>query len=368
MKTIKLEPLQHRGHLRIGIRFNYSQELEMYIKNLPARRWSRTHKCWYIDYSPENIDFIIQSLSGKVNIDSSLFSSKTSSNQSKFSIHLNEAIKVKLNQFKIWLEQRRYSPRTVETYTNLMKGFLIYFKEKPIENICLEDIEAFNKYFIIGNNYSIAYQRQMVSSLKLFFQQVEKRSLQIDQLQHPRKEWKLPIVFSKGEIRAILGSIRNIKHKTAIAILYGAGLRISELLNLKLSDIDSDRKVLHIRSGKGRKDRMVSISDMMLIMLREYYRAYRSKEYLFEGLAGEKYSANSCRAVLKRAMAKTGIRKKASLHTLRHSYATHLLESGTDIRFIKELLGHKSMKTTEIYTHVSRNQLLNIKSPLDDIL
>ena len=217
------------------------------------------------------------------------------------------------------------------------------------------------------NNYSIAYQRQLTSSLKLFFSQIENRNINPDDLQHPRKKHKLTVVYSKTEIKAILNSIRNIKHKTAIAILYGAGLRISELLNIRLEDIDLDRKRIHIRGAKGKKDRYANLSDRMNKMINVYTHSYHPKKYLFDGQFGEQYSASSCRQVLKRAMKAAYITKSASLHTLRHSYATHLHERGTDIHHIQALLGHKSVKTTEIYTHISKHILGEIKSPLDDL-
>jgi len=150
-------------------------------------------------------------------------------------------------------------------------------------------------------------------------------------------------------------------------LIYGAGLRISELLNLQVTDIDSQRHIINIRGAKGNKDRMVNLSDKMAEILRTYYQAYKPKKYIFEGQSGGKYSANSCRIILKRAMKATGRKKDASLHTLRHSYATHLHESGVDIHVIKSLLGHNSIKTTEIYTHLSSKRILEVRSPLDDI-
>ncbi len=160
----------------------------------------------------------------------------------------------------------------------------------------------------------------------------------------------------------------NIKHRTMLSLIYGCGLRSSELLNIRPNDVASKRGLLIIRQAKGKRDRVVPISDNTIEMLRAYYLAYRPKIWLFEGqIRGQKYSSRSLQMILKHALRKTGIRKPATLHWLRHSYATHLMEAGTDLRYIQELLGHKSSKTTEIYTHVSNYSIQRIKSPLDTL-
>jgi integrase/recombinase XerD len=264
------------------------------------------------------------------------------------------------------MESKRYSRRSIDTYSGLITTFLQYFNDRSPNEITIEDITRFNYDFIIKEGYSISYQRQMVSALKLFFHQIHRKRLDINQLERPRKERKLPIVFSKEEVRRIISSIKNEKHRVMISLLYAAGLRISELLSLKCTDIDGQRLVIHIHSAKGRKDRIVPLAANLIDVLREYFKRYRPKVYLFEGTAG-RYSASSCRMILKRALERNGISKRGSLHTLRHSYATHLLESGTDIRYIQKLLGHESSRTTEIYTHVSRSQLEGIKSPYEDL-
>ncbi len=221
---------------------------------------------------------------------------------------------------------------------------------------------------IVKKGLSFSSQNQLVNGLKLYFGQVEKTAIQIDKLERPRKQHTLPNVLSKEEIKEILEAPTNLKHRAMLSLIYACGLRRSELLNLKISDVDSKRHMLIIRNSKGYKDRQVPISDKTIEMLREYYKAYKPKIWLFEGqTTGEKYSAESLQNVLKQALAKAGIKKPATLHWLRHSYATHLLEAGTDLRYIQELLGHKSSKTTEIYTHVSQKSLQKIKSPFDDL-
>jgi integrase/recombinase XerD len=202
----------------------------------------------------------------------------------------------------------------------------------------------------------------------LFFGKVEKRNISIDQIQRPRSESKLPNILSKQEVKMILESLQNIKHKTMLSMIYACGLRRGELLKLKPQDILSERMLLHIKQAKGKKDRIVPLSEKLLEMLRAYYKSYKPSVWLFEGQkAGEAYSERSLELVFKNALKQSGSIKPATLHWLRHSYATHLLESGTDLRFIQELLGHKSSKTTEIYTHVSTQSIQKIKSPFDDL-
>jgi integrase/recombinase XerD len=192
--------------------------------------------------------------------------------------------------------------------------------------------------------------------------------MSIDSIHRPRKEHKLPNVLSKEEVKQILEAPRNLKHRAMLSLIYACGLRRGELLNLKPNHIDSKRKLLIIHQSKGKKDRVIPIGDRLIELLRDYYKAYRPKKWLFEGQnPGSQYSPTSLQQVLKRALKHCNIHKPVTLHWLRHSYATHLLENGTDLRYIQEILGHKSSKTTEIYTHVSTKCLQNIKSPFDDL-
>ncbi len=192
--------------------------------------------------------------------------------------------------------------------------------------------------------------------------------MEVESIHRPKGEKKLPNVLSKEEVKLILNAHHNIKHKTMLSLIYSCGLRRGELLNLKPADIDSKRNLILIKQSKGKKDRIVPLSPKILEMLRSYYICYKPKTWLFEGRnENEPYDERSLSNVLKQALTKSNIQKPVSLHWLRHSYATHLLESGTDLRFIQELLGHSSSRTTEIYTHVSTKSLQQIKSPFDDL-
>jgi|SRR5688500_10668422 len=192
--------------------------------------------------------------------------------------------------------------------------------------------------------------------------------MNVDLIHRPKRSKKLPNVLSKEEVKAILSASKNIKHRAMLSLLYSCGLRRSELLQLRITDVDSGRKLLIVRQSKGRKDRVVPLSEKIIATLREYYKTFKPKTWLFEGQKeGDPYSEKSLENVLKQAVAKTKIKKPVSLHWLRHSYATHLLESGTNLRYIQEILGHSSSRTTEIYTHVSTISLQQIKSPFDDL-
>ena len=276
--------------------------------------------------------------------------------------------KAHINQFINFLNYRRYSPNTIKTYTDALEVFFRFHKNKEPENLSVEDIIAFNTGYILRKNLSTSYQNQVINAIKLFYRNRFNRTMEVDYIQRPKREKRLPNVLSKAEIKAIIEAPTNLKHRAMLSLMYACGLRRSELLNLTLKDVLSDRNLLFIRQSKGKKDRVVPISDKIIDMLREYYKAYKPKTWLFEGqFPNTKYSEMSLAKVLKQSVLKAKIVKNVSLHWLRHSYATHLLESGTDLRYIQELLGHSSSRTTEIYTHVSTRNLQQIRSPFDDL-
>ena len=207
-----------------------------------------------------------------------------------------------------------------------------------------------------------------MNSIKLYFKTIKQTKIEVDKIHRPKRAKVLPNVLSKEEVKAILEAHSNGKHKMMLSLIYSCGLRCGELLALKPVNIDSKRNIVLLKNSKGKKDRIAPLSPKILEMLREYYKLYKPTNYLFEGQKpGTSYDARSLQSVLKQALQKAGISKPVTLHWLRHSYATHLLESGTDLRYIQELLGHNSSKTTEIYTHVSTKSIQQIKSPFDDL-
>ena len=273
-----------------------------------------------------------------------------------------------LFSFKNYMYYRRYSQNTIKTYSDALDVFFRFFQNKTIESLTKEDLIQFNTEYILKKNLSSSYQNQVINAIKLFYRNRFNRSMEVDYIQRPRREKRLPNVLSKNEVKTILEAPTNLKHRAMLSLIYACGLRRSELLNLTIKDILSDRNLLFIHQSKGKKDRVVPISTKLIEMLRDYYKAFKPKTWLFEGqFPNTKYSEKSLENVLKQSLTKAKITKKVSLHWLRHSYATHLLESGTDLRYIQELLGHSSSRTTEIYTHVSTKNLQQIRSPYDDL-
>jgi integrase/recombinase XerD len=338
--------ITHRGEKRIGVYFERNQDLITRIKTVTGSRWSQSKQFWHVPNTIENrIRFKIETTP----------------------LPAPEGIE-QIEKFKQWLRSKRYSDNTIKTYSEALKSFLTFFNNKSVFEITNDDVVLYNNEYILKNKLSSSYQNQIVNAIKLYFKTIRNEVIVIEKIHRPKREKILPNVLSKEEIKLILNAHRNNKHKVMLCLIYSCGLRRSELLHLKLSDIDSKRGIVIIRQGKGKKDRITPLSTKILEMLRNYYTDYKPTTWLFEGQnKGEMYSEKSLQSVLKQALLKAKITKPVSLHWLRHSYATHLLESGTDLRYIQELLGHSSSKTTEIYTHVSTKSIQQIKSPYDDL-
>lgn len=340
--------IQYKKELRIAIYFEKNFELIKRIKQFEDARWSPSLVAWHLPDNEENrIRFKIAPISN--------------------SLPSPEGIE-NIKKFRQWLSAKRYSENTIGTYSEALKSFLVFYNQKAISEITNEDVVIYNSEFIIKNNLSASYQNQVANAIKLFFKTVLETKIDIDKIHRPKRAKMLPNVLSKEEVKLILNVHSNIKHKTMLSLIYSCGLRCGELLALKPVDIDSKRNIVLLKNSKGKKDRIAPLSPKILEMLREYYTLSKPKTYLFEGnTPGAPYSEKSLQSVLKSALQKSNISKPVTLHWLRHSFATHLLESGTDLRYIQELLGHNSSKTTEIYTHVSTKSIQQIKSPFDDL-
>lgn len=339
-------PIKHRGENRIAVYFEKNAEWIARIKKLENVKWSATLKAWHLPDNDENRK--------RFKLDPTL--------------NLSEEQALKIAEFIRWLKSKRYSESTIKTYSEAIKTFLLYYSNKAISDITNNDLIKFNNDYILKKNLSSSYQNQIVNGVKLFFQTIEQSKLKVDLVHRPKREKLLPNVLSKEEVKEILGVTQNMKHRTMLSLIYACGLRCGELLALKPMHIDSHRKLLIIKQAKGKKDRIAPLSIKSIQMLREYYTAYKPKEYLFEGQhVGEPYDNRSLQKVLKQSLIKAQINKPVTLHWLRHSYATHLLEAGTNLRYIQEILGHSSPKTTQIYTHVSSEGLQHIISPFDTL-
>lgn len=262
---------------------------------------------------------------------------------------------------------KAYSPSTVKNYTSSLTQFLSFFESRNIRDITKEEIEAFVYHQITKYGISESAQNTLINAVKAYYEHVLGRERTVYEIQRPKRSLTLPNILSKEEVKAILGSVENLKHRTVLMLIYSAGLRISEAINLRNRDIHSDEGYIFIKGAKNKKDRKTVLSPVLLAILRKYYKAYRPSYWLFEGQDGGQYSATSIQAVFRRAVEKSNSNPWATVHTLRHSFATHLLQKGTNLRYVQTLLGHESSKTTEIYTHILSISNKNIESPLDSI-
>lgn len=340
--------ISHNGEKRIAVYFEKNKDLIERIKKLEGSRWSQSLKVWHLpDTEKYRNQFQIIFPETKL---------------------INEEGIEAITKFTLWLRSKRYSEKTIITYCDGLKSFLVFYNKKPIQSITNEDVIIFNNEYIIKNKLSESYQNQIVNAIKLYFKIIRETKIDIEKIHRPKRAKTLPNVLSKEEVKAILEAPTNLKHKMMLSLIYSCGLRSGELLALEPKHIDSKRNIVLLKNSKGKKDRIAPLSPKILELLRSYYLMYKPVKYLFEGnIVGEPYSEKSLQSIIKQSIKKASIKKPVTLHWLRHSYATHLLESGTDLRYIQELLGHSSSKTTEIYTHVSTKNIQQIKSPFDDL-
>jgi integrase/recombinase XerD len=276
-------------------------------------------------------------------------------------------VQLLISQFEHRLRIQRYSNATIRNYKSAIESFLKLASQKfsATSEVTAEVVEKYIYWMIEKRSIGPSYQRMVVASIDKFFSLVVTKDLDIKHLYPKQRKQALPDFLTPEDVKKLIDATNNLKHKCIIELLYAGGLRLSELLHLKITDIDSHNMIIRINNGKGNKDRVVMLSEKLLADLRTYFREYTPKDYLFTGQSGGQYSDKSVQTVVKEAAIKAGIQKKVTPHTLRHSFATHLLEKGTDIRYIQELLGHKSVHTTEIYTHITDVSRSKIKSPLD---
>lgn len=336
-----------------------------FIRSLPGAEWNGDQRVWMFPYREEVYKEMKISLSGKVIFDCQEAEAQMLEYES--GVRAMQAQESGFRSLESWMHSRRYSPLTIKTYLDSLRVLARWMHPLVLQEIKHEDFIRFNNEYILAQGFSASYQNQMVNALKLFLKQIGHSPINLDQIHRPRRSFRLPHILSRQEVKRILEALSNRKHRAMLSLIYACGLRRSEVLNLKLTDVQSDRGFLFVAHSKGDKDRVVPLSQKLLIQLREYYLDYRPRVFLFEGQGGGKYAPKSLQLVFQKAIEEAGICKPATLHWLRHSYATHLLESGTDIRYIQELLGHSSSRTTEIYTHVSNRELKKIRSPFDDL-
>lgn len=366
-KTISLNHLLIDNKKMIGIKFYPDKVIQALIKDLPNPRWSQKYHMAYIPNIKGNLDLIFSKFKGVAWVDcKNLFVNRPINKHNEevdvqwYRNRTTEADYIKCpEEFLQKLELKKYANNTVRTYVTCFESFINHFNNREIMELGESEIRTYLQK-LIKDKKSNSYINQAINAIKFYYEIVKGMPNRFYQIEH-----KLPSVISKKEIIALINNTNNIKHRCIVELLYSAGLRRSELINLKINDIDSKRMLIRINGAKGNKDRYSLLANSVLIDLRTYFKEWKPKEYLFEGQKGGQYSAESVLKIIKKSALKAKISQNISPHVLRHSFATHLLENGTNLRQIQTLLGHSSSKTTEIYTHVATNTFKSIKNPLD---
>jgi integrase/recombinase XerD len=365
--------INHRGLKRIAIHFEYNKEWNERIGKVPGAKWSKTLQCWHIPDTLENRrkcgftqigKAVIKQVEVKAGLQPYMQTSKTALG------FISANNKDQLQQFLQQLQLKAYSPSTIRTYRNEFSAFLQTLGKHAAEKLTVQRIKDYLQYCHTQLKLSENSIHSRMNALKFYYEQVLGREKFFWEIPRPKKPMILPKVLGEGELRKLFNAIRYKKHKAILFTAYSAGLRVSEVVNLQLKHIDRSRMQLLIEKSKGKKDRYVGLSPLLLDILENYYKEINPKpvKYLFEGqYRGTPYNARSAQKVFQMAKEKAAIKKEIGFHSLRHSFATHLLEKGIDIKYIKDLLGHFDIHTTERYLHVKKDKLINIISPFDDL-
>lgn len=369
---VNLKHLLIKKQKQIGIQFYPNKVLQALVKELPDPKWSDQFNMVYLPNTKNNLNAIFKKFKGVAWVNTSHFFTNRpiKYDAEPMDVEWFRKRKPKANyrvcpeEFLKKLELKKYANNTVKTYVICFEAFINYYSKYDLLEINEGLIRTYLQR-LVQEKKSNSYINQSINSIKFYYEIVLGMPNRFYSIERPRKESKLPKVISKEEVKAIINATNNSKHKCIVSLLYSAGLRRSELLNLKLVDIDSKRMLIRVDGGKGNKDRFTLLSESVLKDLRVYFKEYKPRKWLFEGVNCKQYAPTSVVKIIKMACGKANIKRNVTPHVLRHSFATHLLENGTDLRYIQALLGHSSSKTTEIYTHVALNNFNKIKNPLD---
>ncbi len=395
MNYVTLHAIVHRQQECIALHFSNISELNAVIKQLPRIRWSRTHSCWYVPLSREHYNAITVALKGLAQINNRALYTYLRNKNKNLHLQLAEVRATPkaaaaatptaqssragqvhpvnahvLRNMQEMLHLKAYSSATVKTYTGEMSRLLLLLKHKPADHLTASDIKRYLLYCYEQLRLSENSLHSRMNALKFYYEQVLGKEKIFWEIPRPKKQLQNPHFFNQDEITQLLKQTSNVKHKTMLMMAYSTGMRVSEVVRLKVWQIDSKRMQIIIQQAKGKKDRITTLSPVMLVMLREYFNSYKPKKdgYLFYGQhEGEPSSTRSLQMVLQEAKKRAGILKPGSVHALRHSFATHLLDRGTDVTMIMKLLGHNDIKTTLRYLHVTNRDVLQIISPLDQL-
>ena len=409
MNTVTIKPLVHNEIQVVGIYFEKDIKLNTVLQKAVSAKWSRTKKCWYMDCTKEACNKLRIALKGSAILDGKAMRDyfkqniqnpvETHINASKndprahlktdcnpplrvqpisiptkkekpISYNLSDENAAALSKFSQALVLKAYSPNTINTYTSEFRLYLQTLGNTAAKDLSTDRVKDYLQYCHTSLQLSENTIHSRMNALKFYYEQVLYKEKFFWEIPRPKKPYLLPNFFNQDEIVAILKGTINVKHKTMLMLAYSSGLRVSEVVAMKTYNIDSQRMCMKIEQGKGKKDRMVGLSPVLLVMLREYCRQYKPKKegYLFMGQNPEEmYSPRSLQLVLTAAKERAGILKPGSIHALRHSFATHLVDRGTDVTIIQKIMGHNDIKTTMRYLHTSNKDLLKILSPLDSL-
>ncbi|MDP1811114.1 MAG: tyrosine-type recombinase/integrase [Sediminibacterium sp.] len=414
MQTIVLKPFHHRGEECIGIYYTIDTGLNKLLNKEAGAKWSRTNECWYVPLSKENYQKIVLALKGKAEIQQAALyqylcdrrkrsaevlkqdaalqqwlpivkSSEQIIKQTRTEIDVTGQKKLAshykgdkicsvnahiISAMHQHLTLKAYSVSTIKTYLNEVAQFLGLLGHVPADDLQPRHLKRYFVYCFERLQLSENTMHSRINAIKYYYEQVLRREKFFWEIPRPKKPLQLPRFFSQDDIISIIKATENLKHKVMLMLAYSAGLRVSEVVAMKTCNIDTSRMSIFIERAKGKKDRMAGLSPVLLVMLREYIKEYKPEPagFLFAGqVSGEPYSSRSMQLVIAAAKQKAGIIKPGSVHALRHSFATHLLDKGTDVTIIMKLLGHNDIKTTLRYLHVTNRDILQIISPLDDL-
>jgi integrase/recombinase XerD len=389
MQTVLLKPLHHRGQEVIGIYFKKDAELNLTVRKLPEVKWSQTNSCWYLplnqpsyqqikerlkDHAKLEIKLLQEYLAKRKKVEATINSSPEKKGLTKIIASplwkLSEENLKALERLTEHLKLKAYSASTIRTYRNEFFQLLQLLKKKSVNDLTQDDLRRYMVYAMEKQGIKENTAHSRINAIKFYFEQVLGGKKFFWEIPRPKKPQQLPKLLNEEELEKLFKALSNKKHKAMLFTAYSAGLRVSEIVNLKIADIDSRRMQIFVERAKGKKDRYVNLSPVLLDILRRYIKNYKPQPriFLFESEAtGSSYPGRTVQQIFSNAKNNAGIKKNVGIHSLRHSFATHLLDKGTDIRFIKDLLGHFDIKTTERYLHVSKKQLVNIVSPLDDL-
>ena len=373
--NITLKHLLIQEQKYIGLQFHPNKQIETLLSTFEHCQWNDQFQMYAIPNNKYNFNKIFETFRGIAWINGAHFFRGKVQMKKNEAINLDSYRKRELpasyrkcpEEYLTKLEYKRYSINTARTYISCFEKFINHFNTYELIEINENDIQEYLN-LMARKGVSSSQLNQILNSVKFYYEVVKEMPNRFYSIDRPIKEERLPKVLSANEVFEIINATSNIKHRCVLTLLYSSGLRRQELLNLRIEDIDSDRMAIRIRMGKGKKDRYTILSKKALLDLREYFKEWKPKVYLFEGKSpGKQYSPVTISRILQNSAHKAKIFKKVTPHMLRHSFATHLLESGTDLRYIQSLLGHNSSKTTEIYTRVSFSNIQNVQSPFDSL-